>query len=495
MKQKIVFIFFMAAVLLTACDKFKDPALPEINDCSLTLTNNDGVPLSGVWLKVFYTDQKPGFVVDSTYTSVLGKGSFTSLEPRKYTLKAIDANENEIGSTEIIIEKDNSLNVIEWSINVFVENYDFDVLLKDNRQNPIAGRKVALYTTDTNPVLIKESLSDAQGKVTFPKTVVGTYNVYVYDDENLSVFKQSVSSVGAGLSNSESFMLRRIFHNTDIVITGFLSDPKGSDSPNTGAVSGDGFVHPGQYEYVQLMALKDIDFSEVNYSVIFTNTGTPTSTGWADGIYTATSKKVYQMNLETGSVKKGQYFYVGGGSRMICSYYQLLGSPQLDKSKFWGIDYSATPGGNNNGAAKAGGGLLGNGSGTSQATVTKSNPDGIAVFKGTHVDENTVPVDAIFFGTKITFQAYQIPDNDVYERSNPVTDEPQTLFGQGTNTFLFPVPATDVGVFIKLGGQVTPTEWLVPRSGTPFVFNMKDLPGASVADIENSTDCTVFVDK
>ena len=47
--------------------------------------------------------------------------------------------------------------------------------------------------------------------------------------------------------------------------------------------------------------------------------------GWADGVYNATSKKVYQMNLETGSVSKGQYFYVGGYARMICSYYQLIG--------------------------------------------------------------------------------------------------------------------------------------------------------------------------
>jgi hypothetical protein len=243
------------------------------------------------------------------------------------------------------------------------------------------------------------------------------------------------------------------------------------------------------------MALKDIDFTEESYSVVFTNSGTPTAYGWADGVYTTTSKNVYQMNLTTGSVKKGQYFYVGGSSRMICSYYQLSGSPQLDAGKFWGVDYAAEPGGNNNGAAKAGSGLLGNGSGTSQSSVVKGSPDGIAVFKGTQVDENTVPADAIFYGTTVTYEAYQIPDNDIYNRSNPDTGEPQALFGEGANTFLFPVAAQDVGVFIKLGGQVTPTEWLVPRSGTPFVFNMKDLPGASVADIESAADCTVFIGK
>lgn len=495
MNRKIIIVFFMAAVLLTACDSFKDPLLPEINDFSLSLINNEGVPISNTWVKVYYTDQKPDFVVDSTLTSVFGKGNIKSLEPRTYTLKAFDATGKELGVKEIIVGKDNLLNVFEWSLNLFVENYSFTVSLIDNKQKPVVGRKVALLTSDTNPVLIKESLSNSEGKVTFSNTVVGTYNVYVYDEANSSVFTQTVKSIGAGLGNSQTFIIKRIFHNTDIVITGFLSDPKGSDSPVTGTKSGDGFVHPGQYEYVQLMALKDINFALESYSLVFTNTTAPSAYGWADGVYNPTSKKVYQMNVINGSVKKGQYFYVGGSSRMICSYYLLAGSPQLDASKFWGVDYSAAPGGNNNGAAKAGSGLLGNGTGTSQSTVTKAAPDGIAVFKGTLVTENSVPMDAIFFGSSVTFVQYQMPDNDVYSRVDPATDAPQALFGQGTNTYLFPVPATDIGMFIKLGGQVTPTEWLVPRSGTPFLFNMKDYPGASVADIENSADCTVFVNK
>jgi hypothetical protein len=493
MKQTCLFILFIAAVWLAACDSFEDPAYPEINDCSFSVMNNENVPLSGVWLKVYYTDRKPDFVVDSAYTSVLGKGKITSLAPGDYILKAFSASGEELGLKEIIIQKDNSLNVFEWTLDVFVENYDFTVTLADNRQNPVVGRKVALYTTDANPVLIREGQSDAQGKVVFAKTVVGTYNVYVYDEENSNVFKQSVANVGSQYSNTESFLIRRIFHNTNIVITGFLNDPKGSDSPAAGAVSGDGFVHPGQYEYVQLLAVKDIDFTVDPYSVVFTNSGTPSAYGWADGIYDTASKKVYQINLTTGSVKKGQYFYVGGSSRMICSYYKLAGSQQLGPDKFWGVDYLITPGGNGNGAAKGTAGLMGNGSGTSQSSVTKSSPDGIAVFKGTQVTENTVPADAIFYGTSVTYQAYQVPDNDIYSRSG--TDGAQPVFGQGTNTFLFPVAAQDIGVFIKLGGEVTPTEWLIPRSGTPFVFNLKDLPAASVSDIENAADCTVFTDK
>lgn len=495
MKKVFVLVLLITALLYYACDTFDGPGIPEINDCSLTLTNSEGIPLSNVWVKVFYTDQKTGFVVDSTLTSVLGKASLSSLEPRNYTLKAFKNSGEEIGATEVSISKDNAANVIEWAIDVYVENYNFTVKLVDNKQKPIVGRKVALLTTDNTPVLIKEGVSDSQGSVEFKNTVVGTYNVYVYDDDNLALFAQSVNTVGSGESNSQTFTIQKIYHNADAVITGFLNDPRGSDSPLAGAVSGDGFVHPGQYEYAQLMALKDIDFSTNNYSVVFTNTGTPSEYGWADGIYNATSAKVYQINLTTGSVKKGQYFYVGGSSRMICSYYKLVGSPQLSTSVFWGVDYAAVPGGNGNGAAKAGGGLLGNGTGKTQASVTKSTPDGIAIFRGTNVTENSIPMDAIFFGTKVGFQAYQIPENDIYSRVNSDTNEPQTMFGQGTNTYLFPVGAQDIGEFIKLGGKVTPTEWLLPRTGAAFTFNMLDLPGASVSDIENSADCTVFVDK
>ena len=495
MKQTLVFIFFVIAVFFSACDHFDDPALPEINDCTLTIVNHDGVAMSNVWAKLYYTDIKTDFVVDSAYTSVLGKTSFRSLAPRTYTMKAFNLNDEELGSTQITIGKDNTGNDIEWVIDVYIENYNFTVWLVDHLQNPIEGRKVGLYTADKT--LIKEGFSDATGKVVFSHSVVGDYNVIVYDPENEIVLAETAFSLNAA-STSKTFELRRIYHNTDIVITGFLSDPRGSDSPVTGAVSGDGFVHPGQYEYVQLMALRDIDFSLENYSVVFTNSSVVSS--WGHGIYFPTDKRNYQMNLTTGSVKKGQYFYVGGNSRMICSYYKLIGSPQLSTSVFWGIDYSAETGGNNNGAAKAGSGLLGNGTGTAGLlAVSKAYPDGIGVFEGTQVDENTIPVDAIFFGSTANFNTdavkLQIPDNDRYNRADLETGDPQPIFGVGSNTYLFPVPATDKGVFIKLGGQVTPDEWLIPRTGTPILFNMLDTPGASVADIENAADCTLFINR
>ncbi|SHE64439.1 hypothetical protein SAMN05444274_1022 [Mariniphaga anaerophila] len=496
MKKIFALLMLTTVLLYYGCDNFEDPAIPEINNCSLSLTNTEGIPLSNVWVKVYYSDIKPDFVVDSTFTSVLGKASLQSLEPREYTFKAFRTNGEELGITNIVVTNEDASNNVEWSLDVSIANYTFTIVVVDNKGNPISGRKVELLTRDgDNLITLKEGLSNTEGKVEFAKTVAGTYLVYVYDDDNLSVFDQAESTVGAAEKNTETFLVQKIFHSSDIVITGFVHDPRGSDSPKAGAVSGDGLVHPGQYEYVQLMALKDISFAENNYSIIFTNTTTPTEYGWAAGLYDETSKKVYQINLTTGSVKKGQYFYVGGSARAICSYYQLTLSPQLSADVFWGIDYAAQAGGNGNGAMKNGSGLMGNGTGKSQSSVTKSAPDGIAVFKGTNVDENTVPMDAVFYGTSVTYQAYQMPNNDIYSRTNSDTGEEQALFGEGSNTYLFPVGAQDLGTFIKLGGKVTPNEWLTPRSGAVFLFNMKDYPGASVADIENSADCTVFVDK
>lgn len=495
MKRMIYVILFSLALIYVACEDFEEPKIPKINDCNLTLKNNEGIPLSNVWVKLYYTDIKPDFVVDSTQTTVLGRGSFQSLEPRAYLLKVFNLNGEELGSATIVIEDSISVNEIELVLDVNVENYEFSISVFDNRSNPIEGRKVTLYTNDINPDLVAEGLTDTSGSVVFENTVVGTYLIYIYDGDNSLIVEKRESTVGAGNSNEEIFIIRKIFHDTKIVITGIMHDPKGYDSKDAGFTTADGYVTDGEYEYVQLLALADIDFTEEPYAVVFTNTKSPTEYGWADGVYNTSSKKVYQMNLESGSVEKGEYFYVGGSSRRIASYYLLVGSQKLDADKFWGINYYNEAGGSNNGAAKNGSGLLGNGTGKTESTVVKAAPDGIAVFKGTSVDENTVPADAIFYGTEVTYEAYQLPNNDVYSREDEESGEAQTLFGQGTNTFLFPVGVQDQGDFIKLGGKVTPTEWLVPRSGTRFTFNLSDWPRASVSDIENAEDCTVFVDE
>lgn len=503
MKKKSFPFFLFTVTLLSiitfsACDNFEEPELPKINDFSFSLVNNEDIPLSNVWVKIYFADVKPGFVVDSTLTSVTGSGNFKSLRPGKYLMKAFDNTAAELGLTEVVVQEDDFQNVFAWKLDVFVENYNFTVKLIDNRQHPIPDRKVSFFTTTLNPLLIAEGSTNSQGEITFSKTVVGSYRIVVYDETNEAIFAEEVISVSASAPKSKTFVIQKIFHNGDMVITGYFSDPKGSDSPKTGTVSGGGYQHPGQYEYVQLMALRDIDFTKEPYSIVITNSSIPTH--WGMGLDDPTTKKVYQMNFETGSVQKGQFFYIGGSAGLIASYWQDYGSPAFDEEKYWKVDYAAEPGGNGNGAAKAGSGLMGNGSGASGLLAkSKDYPDGIAVFKGTHVDANSTPVDVIFYGTTMNFDLetvkLRITDTDRYSTVNPETGKDQPLFGQGTNNYMFPVPKQDDGVFIKLGGQVTPTEWLTPRSGAPLLFNLSAHPAASVSDIENANNCTIFIDR
>ena len=52
--------------------------------------------------------------------------------------------------------------------------------------------------------------------------------------------------------------------DTPIIISGYMANPAGTDSPN---------------EYIQLIATENIDFSTTNYSLVVANNGTATSSG------------------------------------------------------------------------------------------------------------------------------------------------------------------------------------------------------------------------
>src|SRR5205085_4449981 len=87
-----------------------------------------------------------------------------------------------------------------------------------------------------------------------------------------------------------------------VIITGYLVDPNGSDA---------------NYEYIQLMATKNINFATTNFSVVTTNNAgasTPTgfpANGWATG-----DLRTYKINLTSGVVQRGQYFYVGANKNI-----------------------------------------------------------------------------------------------------------------------------------------------------------------------------------
>ncbi len=211
-----------------------------------------------------------------------------------------------------------------------------------------------------------------------------------------------------------------------VIITGYLVDPQGTDA---------------NYEYIQLMATRDINFSVNNFSVVTNNnagtatpTGFPTS-GWATG-----GMRTYKIDITTGSVTKGQYFYVGANKN-------IWGAGSTDISAaFW--------------VSKMYGSVAGDGFGVSTTNLlaNSGNAAGIAVFDLTNVTNDTVPVDVIFYGgggnvytAGPPVYGYKICNTDYYDITNPSTLGIQPYFNQGSNTgkLAFPAAAT----YVKLGGR------------------------------------------
>jgi len=218
---------------------------------------------------------------------------------------------------------------------------------------------------------------------------------------------------------------------TPIIITGFISDVKGGD---------------GNYEYIQLMATQDIDFSLTPYSLVTTNNAgasTPTgypAKGWATG-----EMRTYKFNLSSDTVKKGSFFYVGGAGKMING----SGSTSMATSKWIrAFNYVTTDG---DGFGTKTGGLLAN----------SGNAFGMAVFKDTVVTTSSKPIDVIFISTGGSLYTagpptlgYRIGNTDFYDIRNPITLADQPYYRSGTNTLSFGyITPTDLGYFNMLGGE------------------------------------------
>lgn len=216
----------------------------------------------------------------------------------------------------------------------------------------------------------------------------------------------------------------------DIVISGYMANPASTDSP---------------FEYIQLLATKNIDFSSSNYSVVVANNGTATSSGWVNG-----GAITYKFDLTTGTVSQGDVFYVGGSGKLLNG----SGSTDMSSLKWIRAINTGTTGGDGFGTANTSG-VLGNGG---------ANADGIAVFTGTSLTSSSKPLDALFYGASVgtakpTSGGYVMPDNDRYSSS-------QGTFGNGTNTFLFSDPGS--GQYTKLSGtyNLTTSSWDVGRTSS-----------------------------
>ncbi|MES2374627.1 MAG: DUF5689 domain-containing protein [Bacteroidota bacterium] len=247
-----------------------------------------------------------------------------------------------------------------------------------------------------------------------------------------------------------------------IIISGFISDVNGGD---------------GNYEYVQCIATRDINFATTPYSMVFTNnanasvpTGYPAS-GWATG-----NMRTYKMNLTSGTVTKGSYFYVGGTTKLING-----ASSTSIASSNWikAFNYTTTDG---DGFGLKTSGLLAN----------SGNTSGIAVFSGTNVTLTSVPVDVLFVGgsgsiytTTPSVQGYRIGNNDWYDMTNPITLEEQPFYLSGTNKLAMTYTTADLGYFYLMGGEynVALGRWTKARSQTNVLLTKT----STLAEIQNAS--------
>lgn len=246
-------------------------------------------------------------------------------------------------------------------------------------------------------------------------------------------------------------ILSSVIEVTPVIITGFMSDVKGPD---------------GNYEYVQLMATKDIDFTRTPFSVIVTNNAnasTPTGypgKGWMTG-----EMRTFKFNLTTGTAKKGTFFYVGGTGKAING----SGSTSMSASN-WVRAFDYTKTGGDNGVGLATGGLLAN----------SGNASGIAVFDGVNLSSDPKPLDVLFVATGGSLftpgppaLGYKIANTDWYDVKNPITLEEQPYYRAGTNTLSIPYLTADLGYFNMMGGEYNPTlgKWTKARVHNPLLLD------------------------
>ncbi|MDR0713907.1 MAG: BACON domain-containing protein [Bacteroidales bacterium] len=288
--------------------------------------------------------------------------------------------------------------------------------------------------------------------------------------------------------------------NGAFLISGIMPDPRGTDAPATGASAtfsnptmGGASVHAGPYEYIQFLALEDIDFSVTPYSVVICNNiagNGPQENGWAAG-----GSKTFKFNLTQGQVYTGEFFYVGGTAKSL-NGYNTCGIVDISHAKWIRTISYNNPGATGDGFGSQRSGLMTN------FTDANRTFTGIAAFRGLNVTKNTVPMDAVFFGNRtldgynaMNDWGYLVPKNDLYNPVNPDDQSEQKFFMKGTNTGFFYGPtATDVSSYAMLGGTLNKKrQWLQPRTLTPKVMTPCQDVSYSLLDIESGPGVTQFL--
>ncbi|WP_316766833.1 DUF5689 domain-containing protein [Pedobacter frigiditerrae] len=250
----------------------------------------------------------------------------------------------------------------------------------------------------------------------------------------------------------------------EMVITGYIADVIGGD---------------GNYEYVQFKATKNIDFAVTPFSLVTTNNAgasTPATypvTGWALG-----GLRTFKFNLTSGTVAKGEFFYVGGAGKLING----ASSTSMASSKWIrSFNYTTTDG---DGFGTKNGGIFAN----------SGNASGMAVFRGTNVVESSQPIDVIWIATGgLLYQAgppaygYRVGNTDLYDAIDPITLKPQPFYRQGTNTISFIYTTADLGYFNQLGGifDTTLGKWVKARTQKSFTLT-KTSPLSAIENAEST---------
>ncbi|MBB4106962.1 DUF5689 domain-containing protein [Pedobacter zeae] len=306
----------------------------------------------------------------------------------------------------------------------------------DRYESTLVAINNAVYDPEpaSNVVYLGDKiLNDGFGTATLRTSASATFaNTPVQPSGN---FTGVVYVTGTGTSKKIEYRMRTVddFFYVPMpklsaaIISGFLADPNSTD---------------GNYEYIQFLATRDIDFAATPFSVYTNNNAGATafpSQGWNTG-----ALRTYKFNLTSGSVKKGQFFYVGGAGQRING----SASTVVPASKWISpVDYTKVPGAN------------GIGDVTSNLLANSGNVAGIAIFEGTNITPNSVPLDVIFYGgAGGSFYTAGPPE---YGFRITITDKfatyagkvPQEYYGKGTNDISkrfvgFPTAIS----FAKLGG-------------------------------------------
>ncbi|MHA4893206.1 DUF5689 domain-containing protein [Pedobacter sp. PWIIR3] len=251
----------------------------------------------------------------------------------------------------------------------------------------------------------------------------------------------------------------------EFVISGFINDPNGGDGNN---------------EYIQFRATRDINFAVTPFSICTSNnagasnpTGFPLN-GWATG-----GLKTYKIELKSGTVAKGEFFYVGGVNKLIAG----PNSTSIASAKWIAaLNYNTSSPKFNSTQANFG-------QATTNLLANSGNAFGIAAFRGIEITEKSVPIDVVWVhdGGSL-YQAnpavgYRIGNTDIYDIIDPSNGNSQPFYLSGSNKqkFLYTSP-TDVSFFYILGGtfDTVLSKWTGARSQT----NVRLAKTASIAEIE-----------